>query len=159
MAGLLTRGLGWPVGFWSRYSPFGVLFCACIDGLTLWFWFFIFLIFHWFLHPFYSAFLSFVMTGHDLPGWGLYLPSGRSVRLGLLFPTHSRGVQVLFYHHSGLVASSAETCGFCSATGLLVWVWKRLIDFVSYCVSCVLGTLAKKEYSGMQAKHQRVNGV
>ncbi|PYH30376.1 uncharacterized protein BO87DRAFT_155060 [Aspergillus neoniger CBS 115656] len=69
------------------------------------------------------------MTGHDLPGWGLYLPSGRSVRLGLLFPTHSRGVQVLFYHHSGLVASSAETCGFCSATGLLVWVWKRLIDF------------------------------
>lgn len=70
MAGLLTRGLGWPVGFWSRYSPFGVLFCACIDGLTLWFWFFIFLIFHWFLHPSHSAFLSFVMTGHDLPGWG-----------------------------------------------------------------------------------------
>lgn len=73
MAGLLTGELGWPVGFWSRYSPFGVLFVclhlsfdAVLFGFLSTLFFFPLL----FFSPSFFFTFSSVMTCHDLPGLG-----------------------------------------------------------------------------------------
>ncbi|PWY91452.1 hypothetical protein BO94DRAFT_393873 [Aspergillus sclerotioniger CBS 115572] len=147
MVGLLTEELGWPVGFWSRYSPFGVLLCTCIRR------FFpplLFVSFSSILH-FFSLCFSVFCHEHPRPVGvgGLYLPWG-SVRLGLLFPAHSGGFRCYSIIVRVWLRVRPKHAGFNSATGFLFGFEK--VAF--YRFELVLGTLAKGT-AGMPANHQK----
>ncbi|PYI08012.1 hypothetical protein BO78DRAFT_79067 [Aspergillus sclerotiicarbonarius CBS 121057] len=152
MVGLLTGELGWPVGFWSRYSPFGVLLCACIRRFFPLCLFFFFLSLLFLVGP-ASVSLWFSVFCHDHPRpvgvGGLYLPWG-SVRLGLLFPAHSGGFRCYSIIVRVWLRVWPKHAGFSSATGFLLGYEK----VVFYRFELVLGTLAQGT-AGMPANHQK----
>ncbi|PYH58378.1 uncharacterized protein BO96DRAFT_239433 [Aspergillus niger CBS 101883] len=124
MAGLLTGELGWPVGFWSRYSPFGVLFvCLHLSFDAVLFGFLSTLLFFPLL--FFPLFFLYFFFCHDLPrparvGVCIYL-QGVYVS-GSCFPLIHGGFRCYSIIIRVWLRVWPKHAGFSSATGLLSWV-------------------------------------